>query len=55
MADLLALYRHLPELAVLQAEKQWVGGALVHNRAGLLRGNRVVILGAGAIVLAIRQ
>jgi len=55
VAGLLALYRHLPELAVLQAEKKWVGGAFVRNRAQLLRGRRVVILGAGAIGQAVRQ
>ena len=55
VAALLALYRSLPELAVFQAEKRWVSGASVRNRAGLLRGKRVVILGAGAIALAIRQ
>ncbi|MBF9236708.1 D-2-hydroxyacid dehydrogenase [Hymenobacter sp. BT683] len=55
VAGLLALYRHLPELAVLQAEKKWVGGAFVRNRAQLLRGRRVVILGSGAIGLAVRQ
>lgn len=55
VAGLLALHRRLPELAMFQAEKRWVGGAFVRNRAGLLRGKRVVILGAGAIALAIRQ
>lgn len=55
VGSLLALYRHLAELAVLQAEKKWVGGAYVRNRAGLLRGKRVVILGAGAIAMALRQ
>ena len=55
VAGLLALYRHLPELAVLQTEKKWVGGAFVRNRAQLLRGRRVVILGAGAIGRAVRQ
>ena len=55
VGGLLALYRHLPELAVLQAQKQWVGGAFVRNRAGLLRGKRVVVLGAGAIAQAVRQ
>ncbi|MGI4885306.1 MAG: D-2-hydroxyacid dehydrogenase [Janthinobacterium lividum] len=55
VAGLLALYRRLPELAVFQAEKRWVGGAFVRNRAGLLRGKRVIILGAGAIARAIRQ
>ncbi|HEX8656439.1 MAG TPA: NAD(P)-dependent oxidoreductase, partial [Hymenobacter sp.] len=55
VAGLLALYRHLPELALLQAEKKWVGGAYVRNRAQLLRGRRVVILGSGAIARALRQ
>jgi glyoxylate/hydroxypyruvate reductase A len=55
VGGLLALYRHLPELAVLQAEKKWVGGAFVRNRSGLLRGKRVVILGSGAIGQALRQ
>ena len=40
---------------MFQAEKRWVGGAFVRNHSGLLRGKRVVILGAGAIALAIRQ
>ena len=55
VGGLLALYRHLSELAVLQAERKWVGGAYVRNRADLLRGKRVVVLGAGAIALALRQ
>jgi phosphoglycerate dehydrogenase-like enzyme len=55
VAGLLALYRHIPELAVLQAQGKWVGGAFVRNRAQLLRGRRVVILGAGAIGRAVRQ
>ncbi|SFQ47714.1 Phosphoglycerate dehydrogenase [Hymenobacter arizonensis] len=54
VAGLLALYRHLPELAVLQTQKKWVGGAYVRNRAQLLRRRRVVILGAGAIGQAVR-
>ena len=53
-AGLLALYRRLPELALLQAEKQWVG-APIRTRTGLLRHKRVIILGAGAIGLALRQ
>ncbi|WP_426060815.1 D-2-hydroxyacid dehydrogenase [Hymenobacter sp. B1770] len=55
VAGLLALYRHIPELAVLQTQNKWVGGAYVRNRAQLLRGRRVVILGAGAIGQAVRQ
>ena len=55
VGGLLALYRHLAELAVLQLEHKWVGGAYLRNRAGLLRGKRVVILGAGTIAVALRQ
>ena len=55
VGGLLALYRHLAELAVLQAQRKWVGGTYVRNRSGLLRGKRVVVLGAGAIALAVRQ
>ncbi|WP_046243230.1 D-2-hydroxyacid dehydrogenase [Hymenobacter terrenus] len=55
VAGLLALYRHIPALAVLQTQRKWVGGAFVRNRAQLLRGRHVVILGAGAIALALRQ
>ena len=55
VGGLLALYRHLAELAVFQAQKKWVGGAYVRNRSGLLRGKRVVVLGAGTIALAVRQ
>ena len=55
LAGLLALYRRIPELAGFQAERRWVGGAFVRNRAGLLRGKRVVVLGAGAIAQALRQ
>ena len=55
VAGLLALYRHIPELAVLQTQRRWVGGAFARNRGGLLRGRRVVVLGAGTIALALRQ
>ena len=54
VAGLLALYRALPELARLQAEARWVG-APIRERMGLLRGKRVVLLGAGAIAQAVRQ
>jgi len=54
VAGLLALYRRLPELAVLQTRSEWVGQPL---RLGmqLLRGKRVIILGAGTIGKVIRQ
>jgi glyoxylate/hydroxypyruvate reductase A len=54
VAGLLALYRALPELARLQAEQRWVG-APIRGRVGLLRGKRVVVLGAGAIGQAVQQ
>lgn len=54
VAGLLALYRLLPELVLLQAEQRWVGHHM-RTRQGLLRGKRVVILGAGAIGQAVRE
>ncbi len=54
VAGLLALYRRLPELVLLQAKQQWVG-AEVRGRQGLLRGKRVVLLGAGTIAQAVRE
>ena len=54
VAGLLALYRALPELVRLQAEQRWVG-APIRDRMGLLRGKRVVILGAGTIGRAVQQ
>ncbi|MGI4738283.1 MAG: D-2-hydroxyacid dehydrogenase [Janthinobacterium lividum] len=54
VAGLLALYRALPELARLQAAQHWVG-APIRGRMGLLRGKRVVILGAGTIGQAVKQ
>ncbi|WP_151088109.1 D-2-hydroxyacid dehydrogenase [Hymenobacter baengnokdamensis] len=54
VAGVLAYYRALPELLRLQSEARWVGAA-VRSRTGLLRGKRVVVLGAGAIGQAVRQ
>jgi len=54
VAGILGLYRHIHELAVLQSRREWVG-APIRPRLSLLRGKRVVILGAGAIGLAVRQ
>ncbi len=54
VAGVLALYRHLPELTLLQAEKRWVG-VPIRPTLQLLRGQRVVILGAGAIGQAVAQ
>lgn len=54
VAGILGWYRHIPELAVLQAEKNWVG-APIRERLGLLRGKRVVVLGSGAIGQAVAK
>ena len=54
VAGLLALYRRLPELVLLQNQQQWVG-APIRARTGLLRHKRVVILGTGTIGQALRQ
>ena len=54
VAGLLAHYRALPELVHLQREARWVG-APIRGRMGLLRGKRVIILGAGTIAQAVRQ
>ena len=54
VAGILGWYRHIPELAVLQAQKQWVG-APIRAQLGLLRGKRVVVLGSGAIGRAVAK
>lgn len=54
VAGILAHYRHLDELAVLQYEQTWIGAPL-RKKLRLLRGQRVIILGAGAIGLAVRE
>jgi len=54
VAGILGWYRHIPELAVLQTEKNWVG-APIRTKLGLLRDKRVIILGSGAIGQAVAQ
>lgn len=54
VAGVLGLLRYIPELAVLQARKQWVGAPL-RPRLGLLRGKQVIILGRGTIGQAVAQ
>lgn len=54
VAGILGWYRHIPELAVLQDEKKWVG-APIRLKLGLLRDKRVIILGSGAIGQAVAQ
>lgn len=54
LAGILAIYRCIPELAVLQSCSEWVG-APIRERTGLLRHKQVVILGTGTIGQAMRQ
>ena len=54
VAGLLALYRRIPELILLQSLQLWTG-APIRARTGLLRHKRVVILGTGTIGRAVRQ
>ncbi|UFH52490.1 D-2-hydroxyacid dehydrogenase [Spirosoma sp. KNUC1025] len=54
VAGILAMYRLIPELAVLQNKGQWIGAPL-RDRMGLLRDQSVVILGTGTIGQAVRQ
>ncbi|GAB2554100.1 D-2-hydroxyacid dehydrogenase [Spirosoma areae] len=54
VAGILALYRRIPELAVLQNHSEWVG-APIRTRMDSLRQKRVVILGTGTIGQALRQ
>lgn len=54
VAAILAHYRHLDTLAVLQHQRRWVG-APIRKQLRLLRGQRVVILGAGAIGRAVAE
>lgn len=54
MAGILGLYRDIPPLAVLQNRCEWVGGPR-RRKLRLLRGQTVVILGAGAIARFLRQ
>ena len=54
VAGLLALYRRIPELTLLQSLQLWTGTP-IRARTGLLRHKRVVILGTGTIWRAVRQ
>lgn len=54
VAGILALYRRIPELTLLQNRREWVG-APIRTRTALLRHKRVVILGTGTIGQAVRQ
>ncbi|WP_420148552.1 D-2-hydroxyacid dehydrogenase [Spirosoma sp.] len=54
VAGILAMYRLIPELAVLQSRSEWVGQPL-RDHMRLLKGQSVVILGTGTIGQAVRQ
>lgn len=54
VAGILALYRSLPELILLQSRSEWVG-APIRSRMDSLWQKRVVILGTGTIGQAVRQ
>ncbi|KAB7727526.1 D-2-hydroxyacid dehydrogenase [Rudanella paleaurantiibacter] len=53
VAGILALYRRINELAVLQQNKTWIGAPLRYGMS-LLHKQQVVILGAGTIGQAVR-
>ena len=52
VAGIMALFRKIDELARLQAEQKWVGGAL-RPQLHLLHRKKAVVLGGGAIGLAV--
>ncbi len=54
MAGILALYRRIDELAVLQRQQKWIGVPLRYTM-NTLHKQRVVILGAGTIGQAVRS
>ncbi len=54
VAGILALYRRIDELAVLQRQQKWVGAPLRYSMTNLHK-QRVVILGAGTIGQAVRS
>lgn len=54
VAGILALYRLIPTLAVLQSQSKWIGAPL-RDRMGLLWQKEVVILGTGTIGQAVRR
>ncbi len=54
VAGILAVYRRIPELALLQSRSEWVG-APIRGRTDSLWKKRVVILGTGTIGQAVRQ
>ncbi|GAB3012786.1 D-2-hydroxyacid dehydrogenase [Spirosoma pulveris] len=54
LAGILAFYRCIPELTLLQYRSEWVG-APIRSHTNLLSHKRVIILGTGTIGQAVRQ
>ncbi|RRA99865.1 D-2-hydroxyacid dehydrogenase [Larkinella rosea] len=54
VAGIIAFYRDIHGLAVLQTQKKWIGVPL-RFKLGLLRNKKVIILGSGTIGQAVRQ
>ncbi|WP_128546436.1 D-2-hydroxyacid dehydrogenase [Larkinella soli] len=54
VAGIMAFYRNIHELAVLQTQKKWVG-VPIRFKLNLLKNKKVVILGAGTIGQAVHQ
>ncbi|SOD82180.1 D-2-hydroxyacid dehydrogenase [Spirosoma fluviale] len=54
LAGILAFYRCIPELTLLQHRSEWVG-APIRSHTNLLSHKRVIILGTGTIGQAVRQ
>ncbi|MGA0555789.1 D-2-hydroxyacid dehydrogenase [Larkinella sp. VNQ87] len=54
VAGILAFYRDIHELAVLQTQKKWVG-VPVRFKLDLLKNKNVIILGSGTIGQAVRE
>lgn len=52
VAGILGFYRQIPDLIRLQEQSRWIGNPL-REKADLLTGKRVLILGAGSIATAI--
>ncbi len=54
VAGIMAFYRAIPELALLQEEKKWIG-VPIRFRVDLLHQKKVVVLGAGTIGLIVAK
>lgn len=54
VGGILAFYRHIHELVLLQAEKKWIGKP-IRAKLELLGNKKVIILGAGTIGQAVKE